>query len=70
MMSIRTLVKPRFSSNYVNPLHRVRTSPLIDGLGDEHSRSFPLAVSADGFNLYLVDETGNSMRLFTAENDE
>jgi hypothetical protein len=31
---------------------------------------FYLAVSADGFNLYLVDETGTSMRLFTAENDE
>ncbi len=29
-----------------------------------------LAVSADGFNLYLVDETGSTLRLFTAENDE
>lgn len=29
-----------------------------------------LAVSADGFNLYLVDETGTSLRLFTADNDE
>ena len=28
------------------------------------------AISADGFNLYLVDETGSSMRLFTGENDE
>jgi hypothetical protein len=31
---------------------------------------YDLAVSADGFNLYLVDVTGASMRLFTAENDE
>jgi hypothetical protein len=29
-----------------------------------------LAVAADGFNLYLVDETGTNLRLFTAENDE
>jgi hypothetical protein len=28
------------------------------------------AISADGFNLYLVDETGKNMRLFTTENDE
>lgn len=28
------------------------------------------AIAADGFNLYLVDESGTSMRLFTAENDE
>jgi len=28
------------------------------------------AIAADGFNLYLVDETGTSMRLFTEENDE
>ncbi len=29
-----------------------------------------LAVAADGFSLYLVDETGTNLRLFTEENDE
>ncbi|CAF0847411.1 unnamed protein product [Adineta steineri] len=27
-------------------------------------------ISADGFNLYLVDENGNNLRLFTSENDD
>ncbi len=31
---------------------------------------FNLAITADGFNLYLVDETGKNLRLFTTENDE
>ena len=29
-----------------------------------------LAVGADGFNLYLVDETGKNLRLFNTEYDE
>ncbi|CAF0761005.1 unnamed protein product [Rotaria sordida] len=36
----------------------------------ELSKSIASTVSADGFNLYLVDETGTSMRLFSAENDD
>ncbi|CAF3380594.1 unnamed protein product [Rotaria sp. Silwood1] len=36
----------------------------------ELCKSIASTVSADGFNLYLVDETGISMRLFTPENDE
>jgi len=36
----------------------------------ELSKSISSTVSADGFNLYLVDETGQSMRLFNAENDD
>lgn len=36
----------------------------------ELSKSISSTVLADGFNLYLVDETGRSMRLFNAENDD
>ncbi|CAF0762810.1 unnamed protein product [Rotaria sp. Silwood1] len=36
----------------------------------ELCKSIASTVSADGFNLYLVDETGISMRLFTPENDD
>ncbi|CAM4856693.1 unnamed protein product [Rotaria socialis] len=36
----------------------------------ELSKSISSTVSADGFNLYLVDETGTSIRLFTADNDD
>ncbi|CAF4098628.1 unnamed protein product, partial [Rotaria sp. Silwood2] len=36
----------------------------------ELCKSIASTVSADGFNLYLVDETGTSMRLFTPENDD
>lgn len=52
--------------NYANPLLQVGSD-----LGEllEHARSFA-AIAADGFNLYLVDETGTHMRLFNAEHDE
>ncbi|CAF3351916.1 unnamed protein product [Rotaria sp. Silwood1] len=36
----------------------------------ELSKSIASTVSADEFNLYLVDETGTSMRLFSADNDD
>ncbi|CAM4765523.1 unnamed protein product [Rotaria magnacalcarata] len=36
----------------------------------ELSKSISSTVSADGFNLYLVDESGTSIRLFTADNDD
>ncbi|CAF3996645.1 unnamed protein product [Rotaria sp. Silwood2] len=36
----------------------------------ELSKSIGSTVSADGFNLYLVDETGTSLRLFSADNDD
>lgn len=36
----------------------------------ELSKSIASTVSADGFNLYLVDETGENIRLFNAENDD
>ncbi|CAF3318661.1 unnamed protein product [Rotaria socialis] len=36
----------------------------------ELCRSIATTVAADGFNLYLVDESGISMRLFTSENDD
>ncbi|CAF1554160.1 unnamed protein product [Rotaria magnacalcarata] len=36
----------------------------------ELCKSIETTVAADGFNLYLVDESGISMRLFTSENDD
>ncbi|CAF1324938.1 unnamed protein product, partial [Didymodactylos carnosus] len=36
----------------------------------ELSKCISQTVTADDFNLYLVDETGASMRLYNAENDE
>ena len=63
------LPKLKFYSNCVNPYHRVRRS-RIAVRADDIFRLFSSAVSADDFNLYLVDETGNTMRLFTADNDE
>ncbi|CAF0810993.1 unnamed protein product [Rotaria sordida] len=36
----------------------------------ELCKSIASTVSADGFNLYLVDESGISLRLFTPENDD
>jgi hypothetical protein len=36
----------------------------------ELSKSIASTIAADDFNLYLVDETGSSMRLFTSDNDE
>ncbi|CAF1296892.1 unnamed protein product, partial [Adineta ricciae] len=36
----------------------------------ELNKSIATTVSADGFNLYLVDETDTNLRLFSAENDD
>ncbi|CAF1321520.1 unnamed protein product [Adineta steineri] len=36
----------------------------------ELNKSIATTVSADGFNLYLVDESDTNMRLFSAENDD
>jgi cAMP and cAMP-inhibited cGMP 3',5'-cyclic phosphodiesterase 10 len=36
----------------------------------ELNKSIASTIAADGFNLYLVDETGDSMRLYNTENDD
>ncbi|UJR10548.1 hypothetical protein I4U23_014748 [Adineta vaga] len=36
----------------------------------ELNKSIATTVSADGFNLYLVDETDTNLRLFSSENDD
>lgn len=71
MMSIKISAKLKFSLNYVNRSRQVRQSRrFFCQIEKEKNIFIRLAVAADGFNLYLVDETGLSMRLFNPENDE